>query len=103
MLRKSGAPAAICLKGDKTCPKPTRPTRRWHTIATRKLVMIALRRLLGIASLVAQMQVRISDVAELLVDRGGQCARAAAHGKSVGWQRDLPMVHRQHGRACGGC
>src|ERR1700693_617802 len=70
----------------------------WRNIRSRKSVTITLWRLLGIASLVAQMQVRISDIAELFADRRGQCARAAAHGKSVGWQRDLPMVRRQHGR-----
>ena len=64
-------------KKDKTAGE------RWHNGHALDLGCF-LGRHIGIARRAAQMQVCVSDPAELFADRRGECARAAANGQSSG-------------------
>ena len=76
----------VLRKTTKTCRKQTRLGRRWHNSCPIRMLDLKRGRHLGIARRAAQMQVCISDSAELLADCRFERARAAAHGQSVGRQ-----------------
>ena len=90
-------------KTTRICREQTISRRRWHNAPQPGFACLSAGGFLGIARRAAQVQVRISDLAELFADRGGQCARAAAHGESLGRQGSLRMVRHQHGWARGRC
>src|ERR1700737_1394214 len=84
--RARGTPPGYRLKSDSDPSETDKKGRRWHTILVPILMPFDRRRHLGIARRAAQMQVRISDPAELFPDRRGQCLRTTANGQSPGRQ-----------------